>query len=489
MRNKVQLKLLAIGLVLLLMQAGLMYILLNFTGNLEFVLQGPVQTPETAEETMQTSFGVIVLDDASKEYKEYKAEFDKLKADNESEYTLENIYDLDTDYLNTLDMVDTPRIEELNVSAETFCMPADLYEQTMSSDILRDMYVTMDETHQIQEGDVLWLKIFTSMDGQQIKYLDNVYKEYTVGNPDQLPEISGLDEALTGKVVKDTVELRGNAPSGMTIKTKNSDGTETDLDISGKEITFDITVCQVKQVQNDGPTDKNAELAAQGMGVTGVSNLTEYADYILKDYAYSTGFNNLNQVMLQYVKSDGQTKLSNELNKHLNLVIECVQQTSELADTYGPVFSEIQKAIMYEFYSELYEQIPDDYKYDYSDIEDVRAVLNKLGHTEYDDAYIQSFKRNFSTEKEFEQFIKSRSVLMFLVDRIELKPLAVEETDTGVNDFGTSDIDAVSEQTGVSENAEMSEVVEDVVNSEVDSLETGMSSAETEMQAPESQES
>ena len=193
--------------------------------------------------------------------------------------------------------------------------------------------------------------------------------------------------------------------------------------------------------------------------------------------------------MLQYVKSDGQTKLSDELNKHLNLVIECVQQTSELADTYGPVFSEIQKAIMHEFYSELYEQIPDDYKYDYSDIEDVRAVLNKLGHAEYDDAYIQSFKRNFSTEKDFEQFIKSRSVLMFLVDRIELKPLAVEETDTSVNDFGTSDIDAVSEQTDVIENAEMSEVVEGVANSEVDSLETGMSSEETEIQTPESQES
>lgn len=480
MRNKVQLKLLAVGLALLLMQAGLMYILLNFTGNLEFILQEPVQTPETAEETMQTSFGVVVLKDESKEYKEYKAEFDKLKADKESEYTLENIYDLDTGYLDTLDMVDTPRIEELNVSAETFCMPADLYEQTMSSDILRDMYVTMDETHQIQDGDILWLKIFTSLDGQQIKYLDNVYKEYTVGNPDQLPEISGLDEVLTGKVVKDTVELKGNAPSGMTIKTKNSDGTETDLDISGKEITFNITVCQVRQIQSDGPTDKNAELTAQGMGVTGVSNLTEYADYILKDYAYSTGFNNLNQVMLQYVKSDGQTKLSDELNKHLNLVIECVQQTSELADTYGPVFSEIQKAIMYEFYSELYEQIPDDYKYDYSDIEDVRTVLNKLGHTEYDDAYIQSFKRNFSTEKDFEQFIKSRSVLLFLVDRIELKPLAVEETEV---------LDSSSSDTDVIENGDVSEVVDDVANSEVNNVETDVSSEETEIQTPESQES
>ena len=487
MRNKVQLKLLAVGLALLLMQAGLMYILLNFTGNLEFVLQGPAQTPETAEETMQTSFGVIVLQDESKEYKEYKAEFDKLKANNESEYTLENIYDLDTDYLDTLDMVNTPRIEELNVSAETFCMPADLYEQTMSSDILRDMYVTMDETHQIQDGDILWLKIMASLDGQQIKYLDNVYKEYTVGNPDQLPEISGLDEVLTGKVVKDTVELKGNAPSGMTIKTKNSDGTETDLDISGKEITFDITVCQVRQLQSDGPTDENAELAAQGMGVTGVSNLTEYSDYILKDYAYSTGFNNLNQVMIQYVKSDEQTRLSDELNKHLNLVIECVQQTSELADTYGPVFNEIQKAVMYEFYSELYEQVPDDYKYDYSDIEDVRAVLNKLGHTEYDDAYIQSFKRNFSTEKDFEQFIKSRSVLLFLVDRIELKPLAVEETE--ILDSNSSDIDAVSEQTDVIENGDVSEVVDDVANSEVNNVETDMSSEETEIQTPESQES
>jgi len=77
---------------------------------------------------MQTPFGLIVLKDESKEYKEYKAEFDKLKADNESEYTLENIYDLDTDYLDTLNMVDTPRIEELNVSAKTFCMPANLYE-------------------------------------------------------------------------------------------------------------------------------------------------------------------------------------------------------------------------------------------------------------------------------------------------------------------------------------------------------------------------
>lgn len=479
MRNKVQLKLLAIGLVLLLMQAGLMYILLNFTGNLELVLPGHVQTPETAEETMQTPFGLIVLEDESKEYKEYKAEFDKLKANNESEYTLENVYDLDTDYLDTLDMVDTPRIEELNVSAETFCMPADLYEQTMSSDILRDMYVTMDETHQIQDGDILWLKIFTSIDGQQIKYLDNVYKEYTVGNPDQLPEISGLDEVLTGKVVKDTVELRGNAPSGMVIKAKNPDGTETDSDISGKEITFNITVCQVRQIQSDGPTDKNAELAAQGMGVNGVSNLTEYADYILKDYAYSTGFNNLNQVMFQYVKSDGQTKLSDELNKHLNLVIECVQQNSELADTYGPVFNEIQKAVMYEFYSELYEQIPDDYKYDYSDIEDVRTVLNKLGHTEYDDAYIQSFKRNFSTEKDFEQFIKSRSVLLFLVDRIELKPLAVEETE--VLDSSYSDTDVV-------ENGEVSKVVDDVANSEVNNVETDMSSEEIEIQNPESQE-
>lgn len=484
MRNKIQLKLLAVGLALLLMQAGLMYILLNFTGNLEFMLPGPVQTPETAEETMQTSFGVIVLQDESKEYKEYKAEFDKLKADKESEYTLENIYDLDTDYLDTLDMVDTPRIEELNVSAETFCMPADLYEQTMSSDILRDMYVTMGETHQIQEGDVLWLKIFTSMDGQQIKYLDNVYKEYTVGNPDQLPEISGLDGVLTGKVVKDNVELKGNAPSGMTIKTKNSDGTETDLDISGKEITFNITVCQVRQIQSDGPTDKNAELAAQGMSVTGVSNLTEYADYILKDYAYSTGFNNLNQVMLQYVKSDGQTKLSDELNKHLNLVIECVQQTSELADTYGPVFNEIQKAIMYEFYSELYEQIPDDYKYDYSDIEDVRTVLNKLGHTEYDDAYIQSFKRNFSTEKDFEQFINSRSVLLFLVDRIELKPLAVEEADTGMDASSSS-----SSETDVIENDDVSNVADDVANSEVNNVETDVSSEEIEIQTPESQES
>lgn len=480
MRNKVQLKLLAVGLVLLLIQAGLMYILLNFTGNLELVLPGHVQTPETAEETMQTPFGLIVLEDESKEYKEYKAEFDKLKAANESEYTLKNIYDLDTDYLDTLDMVDTPRIEELNVSAETFCMPADLYEQTMDSDILRDMYVTMDETHQIQDGDVLWLKIFTSIDGQQIKYLDNVYKEYTVGNPDQLPEISGLDEALTGKVVKDTIELKGNAPSGMTIKTKNSDGTETDLDISGKEITFNITVCQVRQLQSDGSTDKNAELAAQGMGVIGVSNLTEYADYILKDYAYSTGFNNLNQVMLQYVKSDGQTKLSDELNKHLNLVIECIQQNSELADTFGPVFSEIQKAVTYEFYSELYEQIPDDYKYDYSDIEDVRTVLNKLGHTEYDDAYIQSFKRNFSTEKDFEQFIKSRSVLLFLVDRIELKPLAVEETE--ILDSNISDTDAI-------ENGDVSNVVDDVANSEVNNIETDMSSEETEIQTPESQES
>lgn len=489
MRNKVQLKLLAVGLVLLLVQAGLMYILLNFTGNLEFVLPGSVQTPETAEKTMQTSFGVIVLKDASEEYKEYKAEFDKLKADSESEYTLENIYDLDTDYLDTLDMVDTPRIEELNVSAETFCMPADLYEQTMSSDILRDMYVTMDETHQIQDGDVLWLKIFTSLDGQQIKYLDNVYKEYTVGNPDQLPEISGLDQVLTGKVLKDTVELKGNAPSGMVIKTKNSDGTETELDISGKEITFNITVCQVRQIQSDGPTDKNAELAAQGMGVTGVSNLTEYADYILKDYAYSTGFNNLNQVMIQYVKSDGQTKLSDELNKHLNLVIECVQQNSELADTYGPVFNEIQKAVMYEFYSELYEQIPDDYKYDYSDIEDVRAVLNKLGHTEYDDAYIQNFKRNFSTEKDFESFIKSRSVLLFLVDRIELKPLAVEETEILDSSSSSSDINAVTEQTDVVENSEVSEVADNVDNLESDSVENDIGSEETEIQTPESQES
>lgn len=480
MRNKVQLKLLAVGLALLLMQACLMYILLNFTGNLEFMLQGPVQTPETAEETMQTSFGVVVLQDESKEYKEYKAEFDKLKADNESEYTLENIYDLDTDYLDTLDMVDTPRIEELNVSAETFCMPADLYEQTMSSDILRDMYVTMDETHQIQNGDILWLKILASLDDQYIKYLDNVYKEYTVGNPDQLPEISGLDAVLTGKVVKDTVELKGNAPSGMVIKTKNSDGTETDLDISGKEITFNITVCQVRQIQSDGPTDENAELATQGMSVTGVSNLTEYADYILKDYAYSTGFNNLNQVMFQYVKSDGQTKLSDELNKHLNLVIECIQQNNELSDTYGPAFNEIQKAVMYEFYSELYEQIPDDYKYDYSDIEDVRTVLNKLGHTEYDDAYIQSFKRNFSTEKDFEQFIKSRSVLLFLVDRIELKPLAVEETE--ILDSSSSETDAI-------ENGEVSKVVDDVANSEVNNVETGMSSEETEIQTPESQES
>lgn len=487
MRNKVQLKLLAVGLALLLMQAGLMYILLNFTGNLEFVLPENVQAPETAEETMQTSFGVVVLQDASKEYKEYKVEFDKLKADKESEYTLENIYDLDTGYLDTLDMVNTPRIEELNISAETFCMPADLYERTMNSDVLRDMYVTMDETHQIQAGDILWLKILTSLDGQYIKYLDNNYKAYTVGDPAQLPEISGLDEVLTGKVLKDTVELKGKAPSRMTIKTKNTDGTETDLDISGKEVMFDITICQVRQVQEAGPTDKNAELIAQGMGITGVTNLTEYADYILKDYAYSTGFSNLNQVMLQYVGSDGQTKLSDELNKHLNLVIECVQQNNELADTYGPVFNEIQKAVMYEFYSELYEQIPDDYKYDYSDIEDVKTVLNKIGHTEYSDAYVQNFKKDFSTAKDFEYFIKSRSVLLFLVDRIELKPLAVEETE--ILDSSSSDINTVPEQTDVVENSEVSEVVEGVADVEVDSVETETSGEETEIQTPESQES
>ena len=50
-----------------------------------------------------------------------------------------------------------------------------------------------------------------------------------------------------------------------------------------------------------------------------------------------------------------------------------------------------------------------------------------------------------------------------------------------MNDFGTSDIDAVSEQTDVSENAEMSEDIEDVANSEVNNVETDMSSEETEI--------
>jgi len=62
--------------------------------------------------------------------------------------------------------------------------------------------------------------------------------------------------------------------------------------------------------------------------------------------------------------------------------------------------------------------------------------------------------------------------LLFLVDRIELKPLAVEETDV---------LDSSSSDTDVIENDDVSKVVDDIANSEVNNVETDMSNEETEI--------
>lgn len=425
MSNKVRLKLLASGIALLLVQVWLIYVLIGLSGDgIGVSGQSGQQTPESANSEMITPLGTVDIQDVSKRYEQLKNEFDNIKND---EYTPENVYDLDTDYLDTLDMVDTPNLNSLGINSDIFCMPIDTYEKMMSADALKDMYVQMPEDYAIQTGDTLLLKIFTTVDGEQVHYLDNVYKYYIVGEPEWIPEVTGLDDVLTGKKSGDIVVLTGKVPSEKTGTILNDDGNLEEIDISGKDITFDITICSVLQLQASDPTDENAKDLAEQREIVGIKNLNDYGRYILRDYAYKTGANKLNGELLKLFKGDENTKFSDELNNHLNLVITQIRDKADDMDVYGPVYNEIQKAILYETYTELYDQLPDAYKYDYSNDESVVQMLNKLDSTEYDEAYIDIFKKNFQSDKDFEYYVKSSSVLIYLVDNTELKPVNSSE--------------------------------------------------------------
>lgn len=427
MSNKVRPKLLALGVVLLMIQGWLLYLLMGLSETISYIGQDNQQTPESASSTMTTPLGTVKLQDVSDKYEQLKSEFDNVK---DGEYTPQNVYDLDDEYLDTLNMVETPDINSLEINSDIFCMPIETYEKMTSADALKDMYVQMPKDYAIQSGDTLLLKIFTTVDNEQVNYLDNIYKYYIVGEPEWIPEVDGLDAAMIGKKSGDTVVLTGKVPSEKTGTVLNEDGILEEMDISGKDITFDITICSVLQLQNINPTDENAkDLAEQGK-VVGIKNLNDYESYILRDYAYKTGAYKLDGELLKLFKGDENTELSNELNEHLNLVVAQIRDEADDLDVYGPVYNEIKDAILYEIYTELYNQLPDNYKYDYNNDKSVVQLLDRIDSKEYDNAYVSIFKKNFQNAKDFEYYVKSNSVVVYLVDSTELKPIETSEYDS-----------------------------------------------------------
>lgn len=427
MSNKVRPKLLALGVVLLMIQGWLLYLLMGLSETISYIGQDNQQTPESASSTMTTPLGTVKLQDVSDKYEQLKSEFDNVK---DGEYTPQNVYDLDDEYLDTLNTVETPDINSLEINSDIFCMPIETYEKMTSADALKDMYVQMPKDYAIQSGDTLLLKIFTTVDNEQVNYLDNIYKYYIVGEPEWIPEVDGLDAAMIGKKSGDTVVLTGKVPSEKTGTVLNEDGILEEMDISGKDITFDITICSVLQLQNINPTDENAkDLAEQGK-VVGIKNLNDYESYILRDYAYKTGAYKLDGELLKLFKGDENTELSNELNEHLNLVVAQIRDEADDLDVYGPVYNEIKDAILYEIYTELYNQLPDNYKYDYNNDKSVVQLLDRIDSKEYDNAYVSIFKKNFQNAKDFEYYVKSNSVVVYLVDSTELKPIETSEYDS-----------------------------------------------------------
>lgn len=427
MSNKVRPKLLALGVVLLMIQGWLLYLLMGLSETISYIGQDNQQTPESASSTMTTPLGTVKLQDVSDKYEQLKSEFDNVK---DGEYTPQNVYDLDDEYLDTLNMVETPDINSLEINSDIFCMPIETYEKMTSADALKDMYVQMPKDYAIQSGDTLLLKIFTTVDNEQVNYLDNIYKYYIVGEPEWIPEVDGLDAAMIGKKSGDTVVLTGKVPSEKTGTVLNEDGILEEMDISGKDITFDITICSVLQLQNINPTDENAKDLAEQGEIVGIKNLNDYESYILRDYAYKTGAYKLDGELLKLFKGDENTELSNELNEHLNLVVAQIRDEADDLDVYGPVYNEIKDAILYEIYTELYNQLPDNYKYDYNNDKSVVQLLDRIDSKEYDNAYVSIFKKNFQNAKDFEYYVKSNSVVVYLVDSTELKPIETSEYDS-----------------------------------------------------------
>lgn len=420
-KRKIKFRLLALGVALLMAQVGLLYIVLSLSGGLGSLDQEGGQTSETAENAVEnrlhTDFGDVELMNVSDKYEELKESYNELKASKDYEYSIRYIYDLDRDYIGDTNLVGNISLEDLIISPEIFGMPQSLYEYYMNADILKDMYSAVDASYTPQAGDVVWLKIFSTVDGQNVAYLSNVYNMYVMGDDSYLPDIQGLDDIIAGKTAGQTFEITGKAPDGKTVQASND---SEPMDISGKDVVFNVTICQISQVSNAGPTDGNASLVANSRGIIGVTNLAQYDDYVLRNYAYTSGMSNLDNYLLKFQSNEN---LQKSLNTHLSLVAASVADGNDSIDTYGPIYSELRRVKLSEAYGKLYEQLPDYYKYDPSSLEDVKNLLNKINYSSYSDEYVKEFKKSFQTEDQFSDYIKSYSVLVYLTDTNEIKTI------------------------------------------------------------------
>lgn len=350
--------------------------------------------------------------DVSSEYKALEKEYKKLKENLENpefsdqyKYSLGEVYDLNKEYIGKqLDL--SPSLDDLDFQGLYSTVNEEDIQQYLDNILSKFRFKIYDSNHEAVIGDNVVISVEQSVDGDQINYVDGGYISYKIGEPNNW--FDGLDDLIIGQKVGYKAEFDITAPKDTIASDYES---QKEIDISGKTVKCVITIASLSYEDMQITfTDEIAKQYSEQIGGD-FSTVEGLKDRILKNILWSQVNVFKTSYALQFLADD--LELSDELNRHLNLV---AMQVEPGYDKTGPIYNEYVRVITSEFYNSLYEQLPENYKHNYKDRESVLSLMADVHGGEYYAVYNQKTEKDFPNEEQYADFIRQLQVLQWYVD-------------------------------------------------------------------------
>lgn len=374
------------------------------------------------ENLIDFQFTQLEKEDVSELYdtlsKEFEVKKEKQYDPQENQvYSLGEVYDLNSRYVGKSNILSNFKLSDLDLPDYWIRLSQSYIDSSLQNIVDQYQIIDYDLDHEVTDGDVVVLSIYQSVDGVGVDYIPGGFIQCVVGEDYDL--INGLRDIIVGHKVGYQVKFNGTAPEGTTVK--RSDNGET-IDISGKAVEFDLTISWAGYEATTALSDIIVKDYAEMKDIEGIETVDDYVEYLVYNHAWQSAIgysSNYVANLLSQVEEDDIT-ISPELQTHLNLV---VQSVDDGYDYSGKIYTEFLRVQTAEFYNSLYEQLPAEYKTDVTNDEQIHSLLVKAYGGEFG-LYASGVSRTqYPNEEQYADFIRKLQVLNWYIDNTDIQPM------------------------------------------------------------------
>lgn len=360
--------------------------------------------------------------DVTEEYRELQKEFEKREEDYSKPtynaiYKIGTVYDLDKSYIGKSGVIQDTSLDSLDFGDYDYIITPSEVQRKMQNIVQYFQIKRFDAQHEVSTGDMVTIKLDQTVEGVPVDYIHSGYIQYEAGTENS--QLQGLDDVVIGHKPGYEAKFSIQAPENTFV---NRLDTGESIDIQGKTVEFNAEISWVGYKTDAELSD---DLIKQYVGLYGIQNINtveEYENFLIRNYAWKNLLSYSNQYIVTKLSAmepsnESYDNLSEELTKHLNLVASSVEPGY---DYVGEVYDEYIRVQVAEFYNALYNNLPQEYKHDPNNEDDVNSLLADIYGTEFLAKQSGQQRQNYPNQEQFGDFIRKAQVLQYYIDKQNL---------------------------------------------------------------------